>query len=54
MVRSPDTGTTLVLSDDLPDEAYIALFEIDPNMYEGAYLLWDGEQDKWKDAMPGR
>jgi hypothetical protein len=54
VVQSRESSTTLVLGDDLPDEAYAALFELDPKEYEGAYLLWDEDRGEWKDGTPGR
>jgi hypothetical protein len=54
VVEDPESSTTLVIGEDLPDEAYIGLYKMDPEDYEGAYLLWDPDRGEWKDATPGK
>lgn len=43
-------STVLVLSADLPDEAFEALGDLDLEANKGAYLVWDNDGDKrWHD-----
>lgn len=53
VIRNPDgtrDSTVLVLSADLPDEAFEALSDLDLEANKGAYLVWDEEGDKrWHD-----
>ncbi|HST70380.1 MAG TPA: hypothetical protein VLI94_12075 [Solirubrobacterales bacterium] len=45
-------STVLVLSADLPDEAFEALRALDLEAMKGAYLVWDRDGDKgWYDPM---
>ena len=54
VVRSRETSTVLNIRDNLPDEAYQALFELSAEQYEGAYLRWDKERGEWRDVRSGK
>ncbi len=50
--ESREDSTVLVLSADLPDEAFEALAGLDLEALKGAYLIWDRDGDKgWHDPM---
>jgi len=53
VVQSRESPTTLVISKELPDAGYVALFNLDSEASEGAYLLWDEERGEWKDGTSG-
>ncbi len=45
-----DTRTHLILSHDLPDEAFkqlVGLIENDPNQLRGGYWTWDDAEQRW-------
>ncbi len=45
-----EDSTVLVLSADLPEEAFAALEDLDLEAKKGAYLVWDRDHDKgWHD-----
>lgn len=45
-----EDSTVLVLSADLPDEAFAALGDLDLEAAKGAYLVWDRDGDEgWHD-----
>jgi hypothetical protein len=48
--QSREDSTVLVLSADLPDEAFVALEDLDLEALKGTYLVWDREGGKgWYD-----
>ena len=47
VVRDSETFTHIVLQDDLPEEAYKQLAQIDQEQLEGGYWVWDFEQCRW-------
>jgi hypothetical protein len=47
-----EDSTVLVLSADLPGEAFVAIGDLDLDAVKGAYLVWDRDGDKgWYDPM---
>jgi hypothetical protein len=47
-----EDSTVLVLSADLPGEAFVAIGDLDLDALKGAYLVWDRDGDKgWYDPM---
>lgn len=54
VVRAPN-GANLVISDNLPDEAFVGLAELNLDDYpDDAYFVWHDERREWRDATPGR
>ncbi len=48
--ENQEDSTVLVLSTDLPDEAFEALMTLDLESAKGAYLVWDRDGDRgWYD-----
>jgi hypothetical protein len=53
--ENQNDGTVLVLSADLPDDAFDALAKLDLDAEKGAYLVWDREGSKgWDDPTVTR
>jgi hypothetical protein len=47
----PDSSPQVVIPEGLPDRAYEALCELDFDAFDnGAYILWDSREGKWRDA----
>jgi hypothetical protein len=54
VVRAPN-GANLVIGDDLPDEAFVGLAELNLDDYpDNAYFVWHDKRREWRDATPGR
>jgi len=54
VVRAPN-GANLVIGDDLPDEAFVRLAELNLDDYpDDAYFVWNDERREWRDVTPGR
>jgi len=50
---SGDTSTSLTLSTDLPDEALLALFDVDLSKYPNHYIFWDPDRGEWNAHSKG-
>ena len=47
-VEDFETSTYIVLSDDLPEEAYRQLAELGLEQLKGGYWVWDYERNQWR------
>lgn len=50
-IHDPSTRTHIILTDDLPDEAYEQLARMVPEQLQGGYWVWDDESREWDDPL---
>ena len=53
-IHDPITRTHIILTDNLPDEAYERLARMVPEELEGGYWVWDDESGEWHDPLARR
>lgn len=46
-IKPEDGSPDLMLPPDLPDEAYVALFEVDFDAVDGSLIGWDRDTQRW-------
>lgn len=49
-IYDPITRTHIILTDNLPDEAYEQLAQMGPELLQGGYWVWNDEAREWHDS----